>query len=176
MSEYDFLPDSITTEEAAPVSIVTVLPTKDTPLTTTQNLHSRASSQFDLKKAIEMRLKGISLADIGKYFGISRQAVHVHLKPYVDSEDINLEIWKEKRADILAGKQATALSLLTEDDIKKASAKDKSLIFAILYDKERLERGQSTSNVSVLFRVAEEAEKIQQENYQSSPVIDANLD
>jgi hypothetical protein len=169
---YDFLPN-ISTTEAQTTQAQT---NPDTIQTSTQKLHNGNPRKIDLKKAIDMRLKGITLDDIAKYFGCTKQSVHERLKPYVDSEDIDLELWKEKRADILAGKQATALSLLTPDDIKKASAKDKSLIFAILYDKERLERGQSTSNVSVLFRVAEEAEKIQQEGYAQGLIVDAEVD
>jgi len=37
---------------------------------------------------------------------------------------------------------------LTEADIKKMSARDRVLAFGILYDKERLERGQSTENIA----------------------------
>ena len=163
MSDYDFLPDGIDAgiptdhSDEKPPAIV------DQEFTGTQILHSRNERRIDLEKAIEMRLKGVSLEDIGKLFGVTKQAVHHKLKPYVDTDDINVEIWKKRKADILAGKQAAVLSLLTQDDIKKASPKDKVVMFGILNDKERLERGQSTSNVSVLFRVAEEAEKIQQE-------------
>ena len=53
------------------------------------------------------------------------------------------------------------LSAISDTDIKKASLRDKVIAAGILFDKERLERGQSTSNVSVLFQVAEEAEKLQ---------------
>jgi len=121
------------------------------------------AKKIDLEKAIELRLKGVALEDIGVRFGVSRQAVHKALKPYLDGDDIDLETWKQRRADILAHKQAVTLSKLNPADIEKASPRDKAVIFGVLYDKERLERNQSTSNVSVLFEIAEDAEKRRRE-------------
>jgi hypothetical protein len=114
-------------------------------------------SKIDIKKAIELRLKGVTLEDIGAFFGVTKQAIFKALQPYIDGDDIDLELWKSKRADILAGKQATVLQKLTPEDIEKASPRDKTIMFGVLYDKERLERGQSTSNTSLLFQVVKEA-------------------
>jgi hypothetical protein len=159
MNELDFLPDDeIDCKPEKPLQV-------NNGDILTQCLPAPPLPKIDIKKAIEMRLKGVSCADIGKLFGCSRQAVHQALKPYVDTDGLDLEVWKEKRADILASKQATALQALDAEDIKKASPKDKALIFGILYDKERLERGQSTSNVSVLFQVSEEAENLQRAEF-----------
>ena len=43
---------------------------------------------------------------------------------------------------------------LSDDDIKKASARDKAIVFGTLYDKERLERGQSTVNLASIYSQA----------------------
>lgn len=43
------------------------------------------------------------------------------------------------------------LQALTAEDIKKASPRDKAIIFGTLYDKERLERGQSTVNLASIY-------------------------
>ena len=43
------------------------------------------------------------------------------------------------------------------EDIKKASPRDKAIIFGTLYDKERLERGQSTVNLASIYSQALES-------------------
>ena len=62
-----------------------------------------------------------------------------------------------------AGKlEATAeriLDSISEIDIEKASLKDKAISSSIFFDKQRLARGQSTSNVSVLFQISAECER-----------------
>ena len=88
--------------------------------------------------------------------------------------------YKNNRADILAGLQHNLLSSITLDDIKKAPMGSRVLAVAQLYDKERLERGQSTSNISYFDESkrlreleAEETEilkKIEAKSYQQSPV------
>lgn len=62
-----------------------------------------------------------------------------------------LDSFKENRADILAGIQETVASTFTEEDIKKASIRDRTILFGTLYDKERLERGLSVSNGLVIY-------------------------
>jgi hypothetical protein len=57
-----------------------------------------------------------------------------------------VEAYKANRGDILAGIQERIIHTLTDADIKKASMLQRVTAAGILYDKERLERGQSTSN------------------------------
>jgi len=59
-----------------------------------------------------------------------------------------LEAFRMHRADILALEQQRILSHITDADIKRAGIKDKAVSIGILYDKERLDRGQSTSILS----------------------------
>ena len=113
--------------------------------------------KIDLSQAINLRIKGLSYQEIADYFGVRKQSVHEALQPYAIQTAGSLEAFKQHRADILAGRQMECLQLLTADDIKKASPRDKAIIFGTLYDKERLERGQSTSNVSLLSRLIDEA-------------------
>lgn len=70
-----------------------------------------------------------------------------------------LESFKKSRADIFAGIQESVAASLSEEDIKKASVRDRTILLGTLYDKERLERGQSTSNQSVFFRLVEESDQ-----------------
>lgn len=118
------------------------------------NSLTKAVPKIDVKKAIELRLKGLSYRDIGFFFKCSHSAVAERLKPYIQNDEIDLEAFKSNRADLMAMKQAQVLGALTIEDVEKASAKDKALVYGILYDKERLERGQSTSNVATILATA----------------------
>jgi hypothetical protein len=60
----------------------------------------------------------------------------------------NLPDFKTARADVLAVHQMRLLEGLTDDSLKEVSPYQKVGMFGILYDKERLERGQSTANVA----------------------------
>lgn len=60
------------------------------------------------------------------------------------------EDFKSRRADVFAGLQERILKALTDEAIKKTPAIQLVTAASILYDKERLERGQSTDNQSVI--------------------------
>lgn len=55
--------------------------------------------------------------------------------------------YKSNRADIFAGLQHRLLQSITDEDIKKAPIGSRVLAAAQIYDKERLERGESTQNL-----------------------------
>ncbi len=102
--------------------------------------------KINLSKAIELRAKGLSYEDIGKHFDCTRQAVQDALSRYMPPE-VNVRAFVDNRAVILAGKQEMLLNGLTEAEIKKMPPYTRVTCFGILYDKERLERGQSTANI-----------------------------
>ena len=60
----------------------------------------------------------------------------------------NTQEFKENRADIFAGVQDKLLASITEEDIKKTPLGSRILAACQIYDKERLERGQSTANIA----------------------------
>jgi len=67
-----------------------------------------------------------------------------------------IEDFKNNRADVFAGIGMRMLGSITEAKLKKTSAVQLVTGAAILYDKERLERGQATGiNVTALVDVAE---------------------
>jgi len=108
---------------------------------------SRANPIIDLDRAIDLRLKGLTYQEIATIFGVTKSAVSERLTGYI-AENIDVQGFKTHRAEILAGKQAEIIKSLTDDDIKKSSPYQRVGMFGILYDKERLERGQSTANVA----------------------------
>ena len=112
---------------------------------------SKAPKNTPLKNIITQLSLGATQAQVAKSANVSRAAITQTLKRYGIERNM-LESFKQNRADIMAGIQETVAASLTEDDIKKASVRDKTILFGTLYDKERLERGQSTSNQSIMLR------------------------
>ena len=89
-------------------------------------------------------------SQIAKSLKCSHQAVYDALARYHVKPN-NLETFKKHRADIFAGIQQDAMSRLAVADhtIRDArDAKDESIMIRNLHECERLERGQSTQNIS----------------------------
>lgn len=118
----------------------------------------KPTGKIDVQKALELRLKGLSYEDIGKHFGVSKMAVCKRLKDRLPDKRVDLEAFKRNRADLLASKQKLILDSMTQEQIEKIPPQSRPTAFGILYDKERLERGQSTQNVEVIDHA--EAEKV----------------
>ncbi len=86
-------------------------------------------------------------SEIAKTLDCSISLITHTLKRYGLNQQV-IESFKQQRAEILAGKQAELMSSLSSEDIQKASPYQKVGMFGILYDKERLERDLSTSNLA----------------------------
>lgn len=83
--------------------------------------------------------------EIAESVNTSPQHVNQTLKRF-GIEPNAVESFKQHRADILAGMQEKLLNSIEMVEIKSArDQKDSITGFGILYDKERLERGQATS-------------------------------
>ena len=118
------------------------------PIEKTGSDLTKREGKINLVKAIELRSKGLSLVDIGNHFHCSKQAVSELLKKHIPYIDVVDEI-RKSRASILTAKGIELLLSLTVDDIKSMPPGSRATTFGILYDKERLERDQSTENVSI---------------------------
>jgi len=99
-----------------------------------------------LAKIIELRNKRLSYSEMATLLGCTKENICQRLKPFRMSVE-NLKSIKENRADTLAVVSDTVLNSLTETDIKSASAYQRVGMYGILYDKERIERGQVSSIV-----------------------------
>jgi predicted DNA-binding protein YlxM (UPF0122 family) len=104
-----------------------------------------------IERLLEYRKRGLSYAEIGKMAGVSKQAVHQRLAPYRDAIE-NLPAFKEHRADLFAVQQSRLLNSLTDADIKRMAPASRVVSAGILYDKERLESGKSTTNQAIICR------------------------
>ena len=129
----------------------------------------RIQFEYDIKKIEEwraVRLAGNQGADI---VSLSDKELEV-VKSKVEKFKGAIDFYKINRADIFAGKQLAyqklsdfVISTMTEEEIRAAKLTERVQILkvadvsnAIFYDKERLERGESTQNVSVLITAIKE--------------------
>lgn len=108
-----------------------------------------APKGLNKEKIAALRKKGLSMAEVGKIVGCSKNTVFYHLRN-MNIEDEAIEDYKKKRADILAGVQLRLLQSITSKDIQKSPLGSRILAVAQLYDKERLERNLATSNQQVI--------------------------
>ena len=99
----------------------------------------------------------LTTREIGKLADCSHVNVITVLKRYGINRD-ETEDYKAHRGDIQAGIQNRILKSITDADIKAMPVGQRLMGYGILYDKERLERGQSTSNVDVRVTAALEVE------------------
>lgn len=128
--------------------------------------------RLDRKKVLELHAKGLTSHDIARHQGVAPSTVWRFLQQ-TEPERQALETFKTGRADVLARLGAKSIDvqeriLDTMDDgvIKALLPHQKSGLLIALnaqhgtsYDKERLERGQSTQNVSLIAKMMGEALK-----------------
>ncbi len=98
-----------------------------------------------IDRLIELSQKGLTHEEIGQLVGCRANNVQRRLKPYRD-QLTEIKDFVSARSISLQVLQKLLLDSITEKDIKKMSVKQKVDTFNILYEKERLERGLSTSN------------------------------
>ena len=96
------------------------------------------------EKLLGLRAKRLSYGEIAKIVGLSKQAVWMRIHNACDNDE-DVEEYKSNRADYLAGLQWRILKSIDNADIKKTPFNLRVISAGILYDKERLERGQSTA-------------------------------
>lgn len=98
--------------------------------------------------------KGLSHVEIAALHNITRQAVQARLSKAGYTPQ-RLKAYKDSRADMLAFYQSLLLNSIAPADIKKAPLQARVMAYGILYDKERLERGQSTSNIAAITSIVQ---------------------
>lgn len=103
--------------------------------------------------SLKIQNPNLTAAQGARILGCSRANIYDHLKKAGltwSGVACRIESFKTQRADLLAFKQAICLENLTSEKAQKSSNRDLAVTFGILYEKERLDRGESTANVSVL--------------------------
>lgn len=135
-------------------------------MSTVRQRKPRTARKLDRKKVVDLHKKGLSTEEIAKHQGVAPSTVWRFLQQ-TKPEQQALEQFKKNRADVLARIQAKSLDtqeriLDTLDDavLSELSPSQKSGLLMSLnaqsgtaYDKERLERGESTQNISTVSRM-----------------------
>lgn len=110
--------------------------------------------RVDIKIIVDDFLSGLSEKQIAKKYNISVDTVRNCLnpirrivKPYTKEQ---LEYYRENKADLIDAVQfKIILEMANDQKVKKASLKDLSTAFEKLHTAGRLERNQSTDNISM---------------------------
>jgi len=121
---------------------------------------------FDTGKLLELDAKGLSQSEIAAVVGVSPSTVADHLKRFASFTDLRqgVEEFRQWRADIFAGLQAKllagiAVKLDDEKEFAKLSPYAMAGMMGLIYDKERLETGKSSSNVAILSGIINKSEQ-----------------
>ena len=124
------------------------------------------TATFDTGKILEYQAKGLSNVEIGELCGVSEGTVRDHLRRFRSFSELRqgVDDFRQTRAEIFAGLQAkllAAISTKLDDDkeLAKLSPYAMTGMMALIYDKERLEMGKSSSNIAVLSGIITKSEE-----------------
>jgi predicted DNA-binding protein YlxM (UPF0122 family) len=127
-------------------------------------LDPNISDGIDLSHVLKLRLiKKLSFQEIGKMYGVSKQAISNKLKNFFDKlpDGNSLEAYKENRKELLSAIELKILSYIFDDEkLKSARLGELTVAYGVLFDKRRLEEGKSTSNIAYK-EVTKEIEEIE---------------
>lgn len=114
-------------------------------MTTTKTVTKAAT--ISLEEMVDLKAKGLSLAQIGKMAGISKQGVSQRLKASgLDPAEIGQ--FKRDKSLILHAKQKILLEHITPERVKTMTVRDATVSLGIIYDKTRLQDDKSTVNLA----------------------------
>jgi transposase len=100
--------------------------------------------------------KNLPMREIADQVGVSINTVSDVLAKYGINK-LDLDTFVDSRNAIVKSKQQVALDALTPEKASKASFKDLAIAYGVLLDKDRLESGESTSNVASWSMIVQKA-------------------
>jgi hypothetical protein len=109
----------------------------------------REAGKYDLLKALELRDNEETQAEICRQVGCSVTKLKSMFLRY-DTAHGKVLLFKEHRANILADLQRRMILSIKDSDIRRSGVADRVRALCTLYDKERLERDMSTSNIATI--------------------------
>lgn len=103
-----------------------------------------------IEEIADLRGKGVSLAQIARMRGVSRQAIAQTIKRHgIAPEDV--ETFKKGKSALLHAKQKILLDHITPERVRTMAVRDATVSFGIIYDKTRLQDDKSTANLAAQF-------------------------
>ena len=115
---------------------------------TLPTLPDTAQKGIALSTLIEYKKKDLSDQDIADLVGCSRPNVTQRLEPYKHLID-GLDNSRKNKSDSLEIMQEMLLGSITPEKIKGATLQQTATSYGILFDKQRLQDGKSTDNISM---------------------------
>ncbi len=109
---------------------------------------------------------GLSYEKIGVIAGISKQAVQQAMKR-AGYDPAGIKHFRDNESDSIAGKRKMILAAMDQKKAEKASIRDLSISYGVLYDKGRLQDDRSTENIFSIHALAKAAGAL--EPYASKP-------
>jgi len=105
----------------------------------------------DKNMLVRLYAAGLTHEEIAAFFGTSRTAVTKMIgRMDLTREVANPAIFQEKMQEEILIKMESILGYMSPEKMNKASLSQLIMAFGTLYDKMRLHRGESTSNVASL--------------------------
>ena len=99
----------------------------------------------------------LPIRQLAEQAGVSKTTAQAYLAKWGINKG-ELDVFVENRNSIVKSKQEEILRALTPDKLQKATAKDLTVAYGIMLDKDRLESGESTSNVASWTRVVSDSQ------------------
>lgn len=127
-----------------------------------------------IEKIIDLRKRGLSYSQMGKVLGVSKVACLKRLQAMQEHVEA-ADAFKRNKSEVFNLKQSMMLSSINESAIKEMQPYQRVVAASILYDKQRLEDNQSTSNQSVTVRLINEIKQLDagidnEEKYEVIPI------
>ena len=97
--------------------------------------------------ALAKRKPELSQRELAKELKVSRNTVSKALDKVSDYKG-EIELFRKQRGDILDAKQALILGAINSKKVGEAKLRDLAVAAGILFDKNRLERNLSSSNIT----------------------------
>jgi predicted transcriptional regulator len=117
-------------------------------ITTSQGTGHYKPKGIAIERMLQLRDKNLTDGEIATIVGCDRSNVSKRLAEYAPKLQ-RIDNHKKYRADILTDLQMKVLDNFTPDKINECTVPQSAVVYGILYDKERIERGLSTSNLSI---------------------------
>jgi transposase len=105
----------------------------------------------DKELFVRLYSAGLTHDEIASFFGVSREAV-TRMAGRMDlvRESANPALFQEKMQEEMLIRMEAMLNYMSPEKMSKASLSQLIMAFGILYDKVRLQRGESTQNVAAV--------------------------
>lgn len=137
----------------------------------------RPRQRGSLEDLLKLRMRGWSLAEIGRHYGVTRQRIHKRLgalDKLVDPERVRA--YQTHRVELMEAAELRMLCSLVDDDvIAKGSLNNRAYTFTQIHQARRLESDQSTANLA-LHSIVEAVERDRSKMVLPSDVVETPAD